>query len=285
MPKGRGPGSPPSMSDVMVEPDGVARHGDVELAYWERGDGPDTVLLIMGIVMRAAFWRPAFIDALAREHRVICFDNRGTGASTREISDITPALWAGDALAVLDAVGTQRASVLGYSMGGRVAQELIVEHPERVEKAVMLASAVGGPQGVMPKPRALAAFGPPNGRSAEELRWAGMEAIAGTGFAERDPAAAAEYVALGATQPTAVDVITKQVAVATTDVTERLATSTTPLMVVHGDDDPLVPVENGQLIQRARPDAPMVTLPGCGHCVQFEATQPLLDAVQPFLRR
>lgn len=283
----RGPGgvgTPPSMSEVMVVPDGVARHGDVELAYWERGEGPDTVLLVMGIVMRAAFWRPAFIDALARQHRVICFDNRGTGASTREMPALTPELWAGDALAVLDAVGAEQASIIGYSMGGRVTQQLMVDHPDRVQRAVMLSAAVGGPRATQPQERALSAFAPAGDRTPEAMRRDGMVAIAGRGFAERDPASAAEYVALGATQPTSAEVIMKQIGVAKTDVTDALSATQTPLMIVHGDDDSLVPIENGHLIHGARPDAHFVTLPGVGHCVQFEATDRLVECVGPFLR-
>lgn len=269
--------------DVFTSPDGYAEHAGVQLAYWERGAGPRTVLLIMGIVQRAAFWRPSFIDALAERFRVVLFDNRGTGSSTKPVDRITAGLWAGDALAVLDAVGVERCAIIGYSMGGRVTQQLLLDRPERVERAVLLGSAVGGRRAAPPTQRALQSFVPDPNKDAETLRRDGLVALAGPGFAERDPDAVAEFVQLGATKRTPGAVIPLQIGVAATDVLGAFAQTTTPVLIVHGDADPLVPYANGQLLHEARPDAGFVTLPGCGHLVSWEAESELLAAVVPFL--
>ena len=85
----------------MDSPDGYARNGDVEIAYWDRGRGPNTVLLIMGVLYRSAFWRKEVVEALAKDFRVVLFDNRGTGYSTKPVEALTAELWAADALAVL----------------------------------------------------------------------------------------------------------------------------------------------------------------------------------------
>lgn len=267
----------------IAAPDAYAEHGDVRIAYWQRGRGQKTVLLIMGINMRAAHWGDHFISALADHFRVLCFDNRGTGYSTKPVEQITAELWAGDALSVLDAAGVQKAAVIGVSMGGRVAQQLMVDHAERVERAVLLSSAVGGPNAVGPMPRALVGFGPaPAGDPAEALRDSILSIVA-PGFGERDPAALQHLMGIGSTKRTPLSVLGKQIDVLGTNVCARLPEVRLPTLIVHGDDDPLVPHGNGEELARLLRHATFATLPGCGHLASWEAPGPLLQAVMPFL--
>jgi pimeloyl-ACP methyl ester carboxylesterase len=104
----------------------------VSLYYEERGTG-DPVLLIMGTGADHSLW-DATADALASRHRVITFDNRGTGLSDHpaDPSDYTMRVLADDAAALLEVIGIERAHVAGCSLGSTVAQELAINHPEKV---------------------------------------------------------------------------------------------------------------------------------------------------------
>src|SRR3954449_8827360 len=112
------------------------------LQFDSTGDGP-AVLLVMGLGLPGdAWWRT--VPVLARSHRVVTFDNRGAGRSERPAGPLTIALMAADAVAVLDAAEIARAHVYGISMGGMIAQELALRHPERVDALVLGATSGGG---------------------------------------------------------------------------------------------------------------------------------------------
>jgi pimeloyl-ACP methyl ester carboxylesterase len=130
------PGTP------RVGPTRFARNGPVALAYDVRGRGSPLVL-IQGVGVGRWGWEPV-ADRLARRFQVITIDNRGIGASDTAPGHYSTRMMADDVLAVLDAAGIQRASVVGTSLGGMIAQELALAHPERVDKLVLVATIPGG---------------------------------------------------------------------------------------------------------------------------------------------
>src|SRR5690606_33923849 len=116
----------PEVEDQMKQ----ARNGDVMLTWEETGSG-FPILLIQGLGYARWSWED-LVPQLADRHRVISFDNRGIGDSSKPQGPYSVAQMAGDALAVLDAAEVDRAHVVGASLGGMVAQELTLAHPERV---------------------------------------------------------------------------------------------------------------------------------------------------------
>lgn len=118
-------------------------NGSAELATEVVGEGPDLLLLHAGVADRRA-WRP-LVERLAPTNRCISFDARGHGQTTYQPE---PFSRVGDALAVLEALGSGSAVVIGNSMGGRTALDLALDHPERAEALVLIAPAISGaPQG------------------------------------------------------------------------------------------------------------------------------------------
>jgi len=115
-----------------VEVKGVRFHVE------EYGAGPP-VLLIMGLGASTETWA-AQRDAFAARHRVIAFDNRGAGRSETPPPPWTVPAMAGDAIGILDALGIARAHVVGVSMGGMIAQEMAIDHPERIDRLVVAMS-------------------------------------------------------------------------------------------------------------------------------------------------
>lgn len=116
----------------------LARVGDNELFYVDRGSG-DPVLLVHGLAGDHTAWAPQ-LARLSERYRVVAFDNRGAGQSTQRDEPVTTEDLAGDTLGLLDALGIERAHVVGRSMGGAVAQHMALRSPERIASLVLLAS-------------------------------------------------------------------------------------------------------------------------------------------------
>lgn len=125
-----------------------AQVGDVKLAYYVRGEGKPLVL-VNGFISTMSLWDPLLIDALAKNHRVILFDNRGVGLSTDTADDRTtiPQM-ADDAAGLIKFLGLDKPDVLGWSMGARIVQQLLIRHSDLVGKAVLAAANPGGSHGV-----------------------------------------------------------------------------------------------------------------------------------------
>src|SRR3954471_19615926 len=122
---------------------GTARPDLHTRLYWESTGEGEPVLLVMGLGLSGgAWWRT--VDTLSRDFRVITFDHRGVGRSRGLTPAYTTEALADDALAVLDAVGIERANVYGLSLGGMVAQQLALRHPRRVSSLVLGATTPGG---------------------------------------------------------------------------------------------------------------------------------------------
>src|SRR5271155_316179 len=121
----------------------LANVGDIELDYERGGSGPP-LLLIMGMSGTALHWGERFLEALRRDFDVIAYDHRGVGASSRLEEPITIVQMAEDAVGLLDALGIDSAHIVGISMGGMVAQELALAHPERVRTLTLGCTYCGG---------------------------------------------------------------------------------------------------------------------------------------------
>ncbi len=115
--------------------------GDATIVYDSQGSGPP-LLLLAATAFHGGVWKLFDLPDLARDHQVIAFDQRGTGASTTRSQDFTTTALAQDALALLDKLDIERAHLFGHSNGGRVAQYLAIHHPDRVA-SLILASAGG----------------------------------------------------------------------------------------------------------------------------------------------
>src|SRR6478736_4903064 len=149
----------------------TTHHGDVELYYETFGSPADpTLLLINGMGSQCINYDERWCEKfVAQGYQVIRFDNRDIGLSTKfEGREYDVRDMAGDAVAVLDAVGVERAHVMGLSLGGMIAQRLAIDHAERLLTLTSVMSRTGEPEYGNSTPEALAVVMQPPARTREE---------------------------------------------------------------------------------------------------------------------
>ena len=120
----------------------VAKVGDINLCYEVHGKG-QPLILITGFASAQNLWYSQ-VRAFSKRYRVVTFDNRGFGKSDKPAGPYTTKMLAGDTIALMDRLGIEKAHILGGSMGGMAAQEIAIEHPERLDKLILSSTSAGG---------------------------------------------------------------------------------------------------------------------------------------------
>lgn len=242
----------------------IARNGTVKL-YWEStGEGP-TVLLIAGQRMTVAGWWRT-IPLLARQFRVIAFDNRDTGGSDHVAWPYAVAHMADDAAAVLDAAEAERVHVYGFALGGMVAQELALRHPDRLRSLVLGATTGGGVGAVLPGPLAMTYFARAGTMGPEEAEWAAVPYSYADSTRRFHAERIAENIAHRMISPAHTLASLHQAAAAAAhNAFDRLGQIDVPTLVVHGEQDVVVPSANGVLLAERIPGARLRLWKNAGH--------------------
>lgn len=241
-----------------------------ELHYLRAGEG-EPLLLIQGMSATHLTWGRPFLEELERNFECIVFDNRGMGLSGEAELPFTIADMAGDTAGLLDALELETAHVVGISMGGMIAQELALAHPERIRTLTLGATYCGGPEGTLMAPDDLKMLGAAMASGDRERVFRAMwEINLSPGFRE-DDSRFAPFAEMGAALPAPQPVILQQMrACGLHDTSERLASIDLPTLVVHGDVDRLLGPGNGHQIASLIPAARLEMLAGIGHMFWWE---------------
>jgi pimeloyl-ACP methyl ester carboxylesterase len=249
--------------------------GKVEVAgrefHYERGGSGEPLLLIQGMSGTHVSWGAPFKGALEEGFDVVAFDNRGIGLSEPVEAPFTIAEMAADTAALLDQLGWESAHVLGISMGGMIAQELALAHPDRLRSLTLGCTYCGGPGAqLMPQENAeklLAGFS--SGDREQAIR-AGYEVNLSPSF-RADENAFAAFHAMATSVPAPREVIQLQLqAILGHDTSGRLGEVATPTLIVHGTVDGVLPYPNGEQIAGLMPTARFETLEDVGHMFWWE---------------
>jgi 3-oxoadipate enol-lactonase len=246
--------------------------GGIELDY-ERSGNPDgpPLLLIMGMSGTSLHWGEPFLELLHGDFDVIAYDHRGVGSSTPLDGPITTREMADDAAALLAALELDSAHVLGISMGGMIAQELALGHPQLIRTLTLGCTYCGGEGSALAAEADLAGLVEAMGSGDREraLR-AGWEINVSAAMAADEEAYAA-FRAIAMRRAVALPVIMQQMqACAAHDTNARLGQITAPTLVIHGTEDRLLPVQNGKLIASRIPGAQLEIFDGVGHLFFWE---------------
>ena len=128
--------------DLKNIPNKQVRVGDIDVSYKKFGNG-DPILLIMGYSGSKNDWDPTFLKGLSTNHTVIIFDNRGVSNSTLGTKDYTINQLTEDIVGLLNVLNINKVDILGYSMGGMIAQQLTLDHEDKVDDLIIYASYCG----------------------------------------------------------------------------------------------------------------------------------------------
>jgi pimeloyl-ACP methyl ester carboxylesterase len=250
------------------------RHADVaglSLHYLRRGEG-EPLLLIQGMSGTHLSWGEPFEAALAGAGlELITYDHRGAGHSAPVAGGFSIAQLADDAAGLLDALELERAHVLGISMGGMVAQELALRHPQRLRTLTLGCTYCGGPGARLAGEEVATGLGQAllSGDRERALR-AGYEFNLSRAFTA-EPANYDPFRTMATTLPVPVPVIMLQMqAIRGHDTSTRLPRLEVPTLVIHGTEDRMLPFANGELIARLVPGARLERLDGVGHMFWWE---------------
>jgi 3-oxoadipate enol-lactonase len=260
-----------------------AQSGAVRLHWESTGEGAP-VLLVMGLGMTATGWWRT-VPVLAESFRAIAFDNRGVGRSDRPEGPYSVPQMADDAVAVLDAAGEERAQVYGISLGGMIAQEVALRHPDRVAGLVLGATTPGGERAEHASEATVAFFRRRGEMPAEEAVWASVPYNYGPETRRSRAGLIGEDVERRLRYPVEPEPYEAQLEAALShDALDRLGAVAAPTLAVHGEEDRMVPVGNGRILAEAIPGAELAVWPGAGHL--YPTDEPRADrGVAEFLAR
>jgi 3-oxoadipate enol-lactonase len=263
-----------------------ARSGGLRIAYELRGAvhrRRPWLALVQGMGFDRMGWQPV-LGNLGRHFRLVLIDNRGSGRSDRPAGAFAVADMVGDVLAVLDTVGIHRAHVLGASLGGMVAQELAITHPERVDSLVLASTTPGWPFAYpMPAASVWLIAATADMTAGVALRRHTENALSARTVQHR-PQLVDHLVRLQDSRPADTGVLSAQARAGARYAGQlRQARIRARTLVVHGDADTVVDPRNARLLAERIPGARLVTFADLGHLLFWEDPDGFADVVASFL--
>jgi pimeloyl-ACP methyl ester carboxylesterase len=248
------------------------------------GNGPPLVVL-NGFAATSEDWDPSFIDGLSSSNQLILPDSRGIGRSTDDGRPFDVTQLAEDAMKVIDVLGFERASVLGWSMGGFVAQTLALRHPDRINKVILLSTDPGGADADLASAAVWSQLidisGTPDEQARRLLSLLFPGDLAQSVYREFGDVVAAARARLS------LDLVNRQTAVMEEwhriGVSNRLREISAPVLVATGTADIVIPPSNALKLVNAISGAWLAQFNGGGHAFMAQYPRPLADLINSFL--
>ena len=258
--------------------------GDIDI-YWESHGKGKPLLLISGVSGGTWTWEES-IDAWSPHFRVLVFDNMGAGRSSMPDRPYEIAEMADHAAAVLDAAEEERAFVVGLSMGGMIAQELALSHPERISGLVLGCTHCGGSERIPPASEVIQRFADNAGLSPEEIVDKNLTLLVTPAFLNRGSDSLHRYRERQLNAPLQPDyALQRQLeAIRSFDVCNRLGRIRTSTLILTADFDKLVPAENGRLLAQRITGAELKPLTNTGHLIYLERARTFHQTVMGFFK-
>jgi 3-oxoadipate enol-lactonase len=248
--------------------------------YWESHGQGEPVLMIMGLSFPLEMWGRV-LPAITERHRAILFDNRGVGRSDVPRGPYRIAAMARDALAVMNTAGLERAHVMGASMGGMIAQELTLQHPERVKSLLLGCTSCGGFRARPPNLRRVPVFRNWRGMTNEQRAREVVPLLYAKGT-PRDVIEEDIQTRL-IRYPSLRGVIYQAMGIPFWSSYRRLPRIKVPTLVVHGDQDHVLPLANGERVAERIEGSKLVVIPNAGHMIMSDQPEITRKVILDFL--
>jgi len=255
-----------------------------QIAYRRIGNGRSLVVL-NGFAATSADWDPSFINRLSSSNELILIDNRGIGRSTDDGRSFDIARLADDVLRVVEALGIERTSLLGWSMGGFIAQTLALQYPRRINKVILLSTEAGGIDADLASAEVWSQLidtsGTPDEQAHRLLSLLFPSGVAESVYREFGDVVAAARVRLSP------GLINRQAAAIEawhrTGIGNQLREINVPVLIAAGTADIVVPPSNALKLVNAIPGAWLAQFNGGGHAFMAQYPRPLADLINSFL--
>jgi pimeloyl-ACP methyl ester carboxylesterase len=269
---------------MAAEPIATIPVNSGRIAYRRLGSGRPLIVL-NGLAATSADWDPSFIDRLASANEVVLPDNRGVGASNDDGAPFDIAKLAVDTARVIEALAFERASVLGWSMGGFIAQTLAFNDPARVHKLILLSTDPGGADAVLASPAILDQLTDTSGTPHEQARRL-LSLLFPSDLAESIYSEFGDLVAAARAKLSA-NLVDRQVAAMDAwhrnGAGGRLRELRASTLVATGTEDRVIPASNALALVNAIPGAWLAQFKGGGHAFMAQYPRQLADLINEFL--
>jgi pimeloyl-ACP methyl ester carboxylesterase len=271
--------------------------GDIDIAYKMLGKG-EPILLFNGASDSMDAWDPSFLRSLSSNHTIIVFDSRGVGNTTTGSKPYSMQLLANDTAGLMDALKIQDADVLGYSLGGHIAQQFTVIYPDKVNRLMLVATTCGGKDGIPKPPEFIKLQSEIVNKSLNNISISQEEmkslvsASLGSGWIRLHPESVENIPDLQQAKPSiSPDAMKNQMnagfaweATNWNGACDELAKIAKPTLVITGTDDNLyVPHANSLVIVGKIPGAWLVQIKDAGHAVMDQYPDEISKILQTFL--
>lgn len=266
-------------------------HGE-RVAYLDEGSG-EVVLLLHGIAGSSQTWR-SVVGPLSRKYRVVAPDLLGHGNSTKPRSDYSLGALSVLVRDILDQLGIARATIVGHSLGGGIAMQFVYQHPEYVQRLILIASGGLGPDvGMLLRAASLPGaelvlplIAPRQLVPAGERLWAWLRSIGVE--SPRGEEMWIHYSSLsdGPTRQAFLRTLRSVVdhrGQAVSAISRLNSRTEFPVMAIWGERDPIIPLKHAYAAQEARPDVRLEVLTGVGHFPQAERPTAVVELIDDFI--
>jgi pimeloyl-ACP methyl ester carboxylesterase len=264
---------------------------DLSMYYEIQGTQGSPLLLIMGLGASQIEWPPAVVEKLATQHRVILFDNRGIGQTVYSPEPYTLLQLATDAVTLLDVLKIEKAHIFGISMGGMIAQHLVLHYPTKVMGLVLGCTTAGKPDKpilVSPTKEVLSILTRPASDNRAQMVRENWHIAYTSAFVETRQAYLEERLQRVLAYPSPrPDAYKQQIGaiIHSHDTFSRLQTITQPVLVQTGSEDKIIPPQNATLLAEQIPNAQLIVYPNAGHVYLEEANPQATEDILTFLQQ
>jgi pimeloyl-ACP methyl ester carboxylesterase len=258
--------------------------GDIRMAYQVLGQG-EPLVMITGLNAAMDLWDRRFLDGLSSKYQVIIFDNRGVGYTGASSANFSIEQFANDTARLMDALGIERANVLGYSMGSLVAQELAINHPEKIKRLILFAGNCGGSQAIQPAPEIFGAvpdLSDPSNLTQQELNGF-FEIMFPPEWLTKNPDVYKTF-SQAKESSTPENMMRQTMAVVFWPGSyDRLDRIKAPTMIVAGMKDAMIPPANSLILAERINGSRMVRFENAGHGLIFQYPDEMARIVADFI--
>ena len=258
---------------------------DINIYYEIHGDGFPFVM-IAGIGVSLGFWTPALLEGISNSFKTIIFDNRGVGRTDKPDIPYSLKMMADDTIGLMDALNIKRAHIFGHSMGGKIAQEIILNYPERVEKFILCSTDCGGSKAVFPPAEIIQTLlTDTEVLTLEEIIHIMAPILVTEDTIKNKPELIEEEFRRYLKIRTPYYCLKRQgVAGGQFKSYRRLKNINTPTLVIHGKKDLITPPQNAEILTHFIPGAKLVLFDNAAHKIFTDDPEKFVKTLLEFLK-